>query len=71
MKKPIVFEIIKNMPELYHTIPGEVFSLEKSQVIKWLINQPELQQHIFDFVKNNGLIIYDRENKKWKGVSKK
>lgn len=70
MKKNAIFEIIKNMPELYHTLPGEEFSLNKSQVIDWLINQPELQQHIFDFVKNNKLIVFDQKSKKWKGVSK-
>lgn len=60
--------IAKKMPPLYHTLPGEKFELEKSEVVKWLISQPDLLDFIFDRVKKHGHIIYNPETGKWHGV---
>lgn len=55
----------KNMPPLFHTLPGQKFDIRNSEVIKWLISNPEVLQYLFDKVKNRGFIIYNSETKKW------
>ena len=37
-------DCVKTMPPLYHSLPNEQFSLQKSEVVAWLIKQPEIQQ---------------------------
>lgn len=57
----------KNMPPLYHSLPGREFDIHKSEVIKWLISQQSILQYIFDKAKDGGFIIYNPETKKWQG----
>lgn len=65
-------EAAKMMPPLYHTIPGEAFDIKKSEVVKWLLEQPEIMQFVMDRVSSRGetskLIVYDRGTGKWQGV---
>ena len=68
-------QVVKNMPPLIHHVKGEKFDITKSEVAKWLIQQPEIMQWIFDHVNNmqrrNGeelLIKYNPENGTWRGI---
>lgn len=65
-------EVAKKMPPLYHKLPGEEFDIAKSEVVKWLITQPEIMQFIMDRVANRAeasrLITYDPDTGKWQGV---
>jgi hypothetical protein len=56
------------MPPLYHKLPGEVYSSEKSQVIQWLIDQPEIQEFIWDKIKQSGDVIYNPVSCTWQGI---
>lgn len=56
------------MPKLYHTIPGEEYSSDKSEVLKWLANNPLLISYIFDQASNAKEIFYNSNTKTWQGV---
>lgn len=61
----------KRMPELRHNICDGEFDIAKSEVVKWLISQPDIMQYIFNRVANNGsnpLIAYDPVTGKWQGA---
>jgi len=57
------------MPPLFHSLPGEEFSIAQSEVIRWLIKQPEVQRWIFDTVRNRKLIEFDPDEGTWSGVA--
>lgn len=72
-KKSKLLEVAKKMPPLYHTLPGEDFDIHKSEVVKWLISQPEILEYVYHRVKvcggvSGAFIKYDPETGKWKGV---
>ncbi|MDR1408874.1 MAG: hypothetical protein LBJ12_01095 [Oscillospiraceae bacterium] len=67
-KRSYRWQIAKKMPPLQHSIPGEVFTWEKSEVCAWLCKQPELMYILYNSVKDHGDIIYDPETGKWQGV---
>lgn len=59
---------IANMPPLYNKLPNESFSFEKSEVMKWLAQQPQLIEYLFSVISRKGFIKYNRETHKWQGV---
>lgn len=65
-------EVAKKMPPLYHTLPNKEFDIKKSEVVKWLLEQPEIMQFVMDRVSSRkgelSLIQYDREAGTWQGV---
>lgn len=64
-----LLEIAKKMPPLYHTLPGEEFDVSRSEVVQWLIQQPDILSYISNRVKGDSkLIVYNRETGKWQGV---
>ena len=64
-----LLDVAKRMPPLYHTLPGEEFEVSKSEVIQWLIRQPDILSYISNRVRGDSkLIVYDRETGKWQGV---
>lgn len=67
-KKSKFLEVGKNMPELQHTIQGEEFDYDKSQVLKWIARQPELLTFVKHKLYNLGYIEYDSEKRTWKGI---
>ena len=60
--------VARNMPPLYHTIPGQNFDITQSEVIKWLIAQPEIMNYIWDNIKNSDDVYYDADTGKWCGA---
>ena len=56
------------MPPLYHTLPGEVFQLKKSEAMDWLSKRPELISYIFNRANKAKEIVYNPETGKWQGV---
>ena len=58
----------RKMPALYNTLPGEQYDIKKSEVISWLVKQPEIQRKIFEMAKAQKVIEYDKDLKKWKGI---
>lgn len=72
MKKPSrKLDCARMMPELWHDLGDDEFDITKSEVVDWLISQPDILQYIFTRVANNGskpLIVYDPKRGSWKGV---
>lgn len=56
------------MPPLFHTFPGEEFSPEKSELLKWIAKQPLLLIWLKDQLKSAGYITYDATTGKWTGI---
>ena len=67
--KPKRFDAAKEMPPLYHRLPGEEFSHDKSAVLKWVFRQPDIAQYVFDKLSKLGYIVYDPATGKWKGAN--
>ncbi|MFQ6365894.1 hypothetical protein ACLM47_03920 [Lactococcus lactis] len=61
------FSGIKKMPPLYHKLPGQEYSYDKSEVLNWVKNDLELQDWFFRLMENRGIIIYDSKTGKWQG----
>ena len=57
--------IAAKMPPRYHTVPGQDFDIFKSEMIKWLVAQPEVLQYLFDKAKE--YCEYDPISRKWRG----
>jgi hypothetical protein len=57
------------MPPLFHSLPGAEFDIAKSEVVKWLLRQPEIQRWIFGIVRGRRLIEFDAEHGTWRGVA--
>ena len=57
------------MPPLRHKV-GERFSIEKSEVVAWLMAQPEVKEWAFRQAASRGLIKYDEASGTWRGVKK-
>lgn len=65
-KFPPAFSVIKKMPPLYHTLPGEDFDWEKSEVMKWALSQPQIGNKIMNEVRKYA--TYDADTGKWTGI---
>lgn len=65
-------DIARRMPPLYHKLPGENFDINKSEVAKWLVNQPDIVNYVVNRIKaagtSNPLICYNPSTGKWQGV---
>ena len=66
-----LLKLVTNMPPLRHSIPGQEFNIYDSEVICWLINQPEALNYIWNNIKNSGTVVYDSESGTWQGVNYK
>ena len=55
---------LSNHPD--KTLPFDVY---KSEVIRWLADQPEILNHLFDHAASTKAIVYDKESDKWVGVN--
>lgn len=67
-KKSKLLDVGKSMPRLYHTLPNEEFDWDKSQVLKWIANQPELLTYLRYKLSSIGYIQYDAITGSWKGI---
>lgn len=69
---PKLLECVKKMPELRHSVSDGEFDITKSEVVKWLIRQPDVLQFMFDTVARPGyeerLIVYNPDRGTWRGV---
>src|SRR5262245_23518069 len=54
------------MPQLFHRLPDQDFDIMKSEVARWLSEQPEIRQAIFDWCSNKGAIVF--KDRRWRGV---
>lgn len=59
--------IARNMPRLKHKV-GDRFDINTSEVIKWLVSQPEIMDKIFIMANNHKVIVYDPDAGEWRGA---
>jgi hypothetical protein len=55
-----------SMPPLHHTLPDQAFDSAKSQVLGWMIRQPQILNAMFDWYRYNGAIVF--QDGRWHGV---
>lgn len=67
-KKSELLEVAKNMPMNFHRLPGMGYDPDKSKVLDWIANQPELLEWIFQQLRSTGYIVYDPAWQAWHGV---
>ena len=67
-KRSKLLDVSKKLPPSYHTIPGQEFNVKKSEVINWLIDQPEILNYLWNNIKQSGDVFYDSETGIWTGV---
>lgn len=62
------FDVVQQMPPLYHKIPNEEYDNKKSQVIEFLSKDEDgALNWLFRYIEQKGLIVYDPETGKWQG----
>ena len=54
------------MPILRHSV-AEPFDITKSEVVIWLAQQPQILRAMFDFYRDRGAIVFDKEAGNWHG----
>jgi hypothetical protein len=54
------------MPPLRHTQRGHEFDIAKSEVVRWLCEQPEILLAMFNHYKDQGAIVF--RDGHWQGV---
>lgn len=67
-KKSELLEVAKNMPMNFHRLPGMGYDPDKSKVLDWIANQPELLEWIFQQLRSTGYIVYAPQWGAWHGV---
>jgi hypothetical protein len=67
-KRSKKLSVARNLPPSYHTLPEKDFDIKKSEVIKWLIDQPEILNYLWDNIKQSGDVEYDAETGIWTGI---
>lgn len=67
-KKAKILEVAKMMPPLHHSIPGEDFDIQKSEVMKWIMQNPIAWNYIWNNIKQSGTIVYNPDTQTWQGV---
>ena len=46
---------------------GQPFDIAKSEVVGWLISQPEIQDWLFERLKESQAIVFDAATRTWSG----
>jgi hypothetical protein len=54
------------MPRLCHSLPNKDFDIMNSEVVCWLVEQPEIRQAMFDWYRSKGAIVF--RDGRWQGV---
>ncbi len=60
--------VLRYMPPLHHKLPGKDFDIRSSEVINWLIRNPNVLGYLWSKVSMSRLIEYDPDTGTWKGV---
>ena len=56
-----------NMPRLKHREPDQLFDPTKSEVLRWIANNPTALGLLFDQLHAAGAIVFDPETHEWRG----
>lgn len=65
-------DVLKNMPPLIHKHPDKEYDIEKSELVSWLIDQPEIKDWLVGYLKGlKDYVEYDSKTGCWVGVNYK
>ena len=67
-KRSKKLNIAKKLPPSFHKKNNENFDIKKSEVIEWLINQPQILEFVWDNIKQSGDIVFNQKTGKWQGI---
>jgi hypothetical protein len=67
-KRSKLLSVARKMPPCRHSFPGEEFDIKKSEAVRWLIDQPEILNYIWNHIKQSDDIEYDSEMGYWHGA---
>lgn len=68
IKRSKSWDILKNMPPLYHTLPNRNFSYDNSEALEWLSGQKVVLAWLLNSAYKNNYLKYDKSTGKWQGV---
>lgn len=71
IKRSKAWDGVKKMPQLYHKLPGQDFSITDSEVLKWLGTQYEVLDWLRGSMYKSNFIKYNPDLKMWQGVDLK
>ena len=58
----------RKMPALLRRQPGQAYVPEADDVLRWVSEQPELLDYVFELLSRRGHVTYNPETGEWKGV---
>ncbi|MFL2076402.1 hypothetical protein [Marinilactibacillus psychrotolerans] len=65
-------DVLKTMPPLKHKQANQDYDIEKSDLVDWLLSQPEIKQWVVSYLKGlSDYLIYDSKTECWVGVDYK
>lgn len=56
------------MPPLRHSFPDQPYDVTKSEVVAWLLTQPECLERLFQEAVKSEQIVFEKESGLWAGV---
>jgi len=62
-------DCVRQMPPLYHKLPGQPYADATSEVLAWLWSQPAVRDAMFQWYSYNGAIVYETGSGKWRGAA--
>ena len=68
MRRTKIVDVAKTMPPLRHKISDQDFDIRKSYVIRWMLQQDETYQYIWNKITQSGAIKYNPKTHLWQGV---
>ena len=69
MKESIFQSFLRTIPPLRHSVPGELFDLSKSELINWLVAQPQVREWLYHKVRYSGRVTFDAASGVWRGAT--
>jgi hypothetical protein len=67
MKYDKAREAFGDMPPLRHSIPGQAFDWNRSEVVRWLLSRPEAMAYVMSVANSSKAIVYDKDTGMWSG----
>jgi len=62
-------EPVRDMPALHHSVEGQDFDINASEVVKWLMAQEGVKQRVFTICRARGLITFNPDTRTWSGAT--
>lgn len=71
MNQKQFLEMLSTMPPLRHTLPGQPFDIDRSEVVAWIMAQSGFKQWVASKVLGSRRVAYDAATGKWSGVERR